>query len=123
MVSVAAAIVACVASCDLSHPVSNDGNDTGFKSGANPGTFTLNVMVGKSILMVGDTTSIQGTVNGAAISSNGLLQTSSSDTTVASVGGQFILARGVGTAVISVSYSGYQASPPIYLSVIPRTAQ
>jgi hypothetical protein len=122
-VSAVALMVLFVASCDLSHPVSDDGNDIGNPEGHNPGTQTLTVTVGKSILMVGDTTSIVGSVGGAPISANGLLITTSSDSTVARVGGPFILATGVGMATISVSYSGYQASPPVYISVIPRTSQ
>jgi hypothetical protein len=117
-----ALMVACAASCGgLEHPTSNDGADANNPAGRNPGTLILNVSVGKSILMVGDTTSITGSVGGVTISSNGLLVTSSSDTSVVYVGGPLILARAVGTATISVAYSGYQASPPLTVSVIPRT--
>src|ERR1019366_5472303 len=120
--SAAALMMAWAASCGLlAHPTSNDGADANNPAGSNPGTLILNVSVGKSILMAGDTTSITGSVGGVTISSNGLLVTSSSDTSVVYVVGPLILARAVGTATISVAYSGYQASPPLTVSVIPRT--
>lgn len=110
------------ASCGvLAKPVSNDGSDANNPIGANPGTQVLTVSVARSVLMVGDTVSITGTLGGAALMNNGLLTTVSSDPNVASVGGPVVFARSVGTVQIIVTYSGYQSSP-IGVSVTPTSS-
>jgi plastocyanin len=118
--SAAALMVACAASCGvLAHPTSNDGADAGNKNGTNSGTLTLNVSAARSDIAVGETTSIVGTLGGAAIENTGLLHTTSSDSSVAVAGGTVIYGRSVGSATIGVVYSGHVASPPIYVSVHP----
>jgi plastocyanin len=117
-VTAGAALVA--AACGtLSHPLSNDGSDSSNPVGANPGTTILTLNVASSSLTVGDTVSITGSLGGAAIQNNGTFQATSSDSSVASVGGVMILARSVGSASINASYNGYQASSPIGISVVP----
>lgn len=117
-VTAGAALVA--AACgNLSHPLSNDGSDSGNPVGANPGTTILTLNVASSSLTVGDTVSITGSLGGAAIQNNGTFQATSSDPSVATVGGVMILARSVGSASINASYNGYQASSPIGISVVP----
>jgi plastocyanin len=116
-----ATVLVCASCLGLSHPLSDDGADANNPNGHNPGTQVLSVTIQRSLLMVGDTVSIVGSVNGVTISSNGLLVTSSSDPAVATVGGAVIFARGVGTATIDVAYSGYQASPPITVSVVANS--
>ncbi len=112
---------ALLASCGgLAHPTSNDGATAGNPNGQNPGTKTLIVNVARTNLMVGDTVSITGSLGGAPLQNTGLLHTSSSDTSVATVGGPVIRARSVGMAIISITYDGYQPYSPIYISVIPR---
>ena len=116
-----AALVA--AACGgLSHPLSNDGADSGNPVGANPGTTILTLNVATSSLTVGDTVSITGTLGGAALQNNGLFQATTSDSSVATVGGVVIFARSVGTATISASYNGYQASSPIDIAVVPTVS-
>lgn len=107
-----------IAACGgLSYPVSNDGADAKNPAGQNPGTQTLSISVARTNLMVGDTVSINGTVGGATISNNGLLHSTSTDSSVAVALGTVIFARSVGTAQIGVDYGGYTASTPISISV------
>lgn len=103
----------------LSHPLSNDGSDGGNPVGANPGTNVLTLNVATTSLTVGDTVSITGTLGGAALENNGLFQATTSDSSVATVGGVVIFARSVGSATINASYNGYQASSPIDIAVVP----
>ncbi|MGH7655173.1 MAG: cupredoxin domain-containing protein [Gemmatimonadaceae bacterium] len=117
-VTVGAALAA--AACgNLSHPLSNDGADSGNPIGANPGSTTLFVDVDNSTLTVGETASITGSLGGAPLQNNGLFTATSSDSSVATVGGLTIFARSVGSAMINASYSGYHASSPIGISVVP----
>lgn len=111
--------LAAAACGTLSHPLSNDGADAGNPVGANPGSTTLFVDVANSTLMVGDTTSITGSLGGSPLQNNGLFTATSSDSSVATVGGMVIFARSVGSTLINASYSGYQASSPIGISVVP----
>jgi plastocyanin len=103
----------------LSHPLSNDGADSGNPVGANPGTTILTLNVANTSLTVGDTVSITGSLGGAPLQNTGLFNAVSSDPSVATVGGVVIFARSVGSTTISASYSGYQASPPIDIAVLP----
>lgn len=105
----------------LSHPINDDGADKGSPTGINPGTQTLSVSVGSSVLAVGDTVWINGTLNGAPLTNNGLLSVTSSDSTVATAGGQVIFARSVGTATFNVTFNGVTA-PPLGIGVVPDAA-
>lgn len=105
----------------LSHPVSNDGADSGNPLGANPGTTTLTVYVANTSLTVGDTASITGSLSGAPLQNTGLFSATTSDSSVATVGGPVIFARSVGSAQITVSYGGYTAYSPIDIAVVPAT--
>ncbi|MFI5230918.1 MAG: hypothetical protein ACHQSE_00275 [Gemmatimonadales bacterium] len=116
----AGAAVLAAACGTLSHPVSNDGADAGYPTGANPGTTILTLNVATSSVMVGDTVSITGSLGGAGLQNNGLFSATSSDPSVATVGGFVIFGRSVGSTTITASYSGYQASP-IDISVLPST--
>lgn len=112
-----------VAGCgNLSHPINDDGADKGSPTGINPGTQTLSVDVSSNVLAVGDTVWINGSLNGAPLSNNGLLNVTSSDPTVATAGGQVIYARAVGQTTINVTFNGVTASPPIGIGVVPNAA-
>jgi hypothetical protein len=114
-------VIAVSAGCgNLSHPLSDDGPDKNNPNGGNPGTLTINAMVGKSILVVGDTTSIVGTFNGAPLTNNGSVVTTSSDTNIVHIGGLFIFAKAVGSSTITVSYGSYSLTPPITISVVAK---
>jgi plastocyanin len=106
----------------LSHPISNDGADKGNPLGINPGTNTLTVYVDNSSLTVGETATINGSLSGAALQNTGLFNTTSSDSSVATVGGSVIFARSVGMASINVSYGGYTAAAPIDIAVLPSAS-
>jgi hypothetical protein len=117
---VGAMVTLCLGCGSLSHPLSDDGNDKNNPSGSNPGTLTINATVGKSILVVGDTTSIVGTFNGAPLTNNGSVVTTSSDTNIVHIGGLFIFAKAVGSSTITVSYGTYNLTPPITISVVAK---
>ena len=120
-VTAGAALVA--AACgNISHPLSNDGADAGNPIGANPGSTTLFVDVDNATLTVGGTASITGSLGGSPLQNNGLFSATSSDSSVATVGGLTIFARSVGSAMINASYSGYNASSPIGISVVPTAS-
>src|SRR6185312_15729778 len=104
----------------LSHPINDDGADKGSPTGINPGTQTLAVSVGSNVLAVGDTVTINGSLNGAPLSNNGLLTVTSSDPSVATAGGTVIFARSVGQTTINVTFNGVTASPPIGIGVVPN---
>lgn len=106
----------------LSHPINDDGADKGSPTGINPGTQTLAVSVGSNVLAVGDTVTINGSLNGAPLSNNGLLTVTSSDPSVATAGGTVIFARSVGQTTINVTFNGVTASPPIGIGVVPNAA-
>jgi plastocyanin len=116
--SCATAAVVLAASCGgLAHPVSNDGADANNPNGANLGTTILTINASRSPLGVGDTASITGHLGGMPIFNNGAFQATSSDPSVLFVGGTSLFARSVGTATINASYNGYQASPPLTVTV------
>jgi plastocyanin len=101
----------------LAHPTNNDGALSGNPNGANPGTTILTINASRSPLGVGDTASIMGSVGGMPITNNGAFTATSSDPSVLFVGGTSLFARSVGTVTINASYNGYQASPPLLVTV------
>ena len=118
-----AVAAALAAGCGgLAHPLSDDGNDAGNKNATNPGTTILTINVSRQPLYVGDTASLVGSVGGLAVSNNGLFNATSSDPSVLSVGGTQLFGRSAGTVSISASYSGYQATPPLTVTVYPSAS-
>jgi plastocyanin len=112
------AVMLLAASCGgLEHPINDDGADKGNTGIGNTGAQILSVHVGRTDFAVGDTTSIQGTLGGATIVNQGGLHTTSSDSSVAIARGQVITGLSVGSATIGINYSGYDASPPITVSI------
>jgi plastocyanin len=95
----------------LAHPVSNDGSDgSSFNA---PRTPTITAMVVNSDIAVGDTETVVVTMNGTLLANNGLLTVTSSDSTVVRVGGTQFRGISVGSAILTATYSGYQATQGI----------
>lgn len=114
---------AIVSACGgLSHPVSNEGADANNPNGANPGTTLLTINASRSPLYVGDTASITGNFGGMPIFNNGSFQATSSDPSVLFVGGTSLSARSAGTATVSATYSGHEASPALTVTVYPSSS-
>jgi hypothetical protein len=104
-----ALVIACLAACgELAHPVSNDGNDVGFKSGANPGTGSLSLSADSTAIAVGSGVSIKVMYNSEPFPFNtALLTTASSDSTKVEC---CAFGVSVGSATLTYSYNGAQAS-------------
>jgi plastocyanin len=112
------AVAVCACACGgLSHPLSNDGSDGNSALGANPGTSVLLLTANRTSLALGDTETLGGTYAGATLINNGTFTATSSDSSVVAVGGIYLQALSVGSATITGSYQGSQAS--IGFTVLP----
>ena len=91
----------------LAHPLSNDGNDAGNPQGANSGaTPTLSLAADSAAIAVGSGTAVHVYYNQQPLTSTSIIVASSDSTVV----GCCAFGTSVGSATLTYSYNGLQAS-------------